>query len=244
MLTSHELERYSRQISFPHWGKAGQETLQHSTVCVAGAGGLGSAVALYLAAAGVGHLRICDSDVVELSNLNRQILHTAPKIGVLKAKSARQTLHELNPTIQIDVFPIRMTLETVEEVVGASQIIVDCLDNFPSRRILNRYAATKQIPFLYAGVQGMEGMVSMFHPPETPCLECIFPNDPESTPPPVIGAIPGLVGSIQALETLKYLLGIGELLTGKLLIVDGMRMTFQPIQIEPNPECPICSSAA
>lgn len=236
--------RYQRQISVPGWGEEGQRHVSSARVFVAGAGGLGSPVAIYLAAAGVGEIRICDADRVELSNLNRQILHSDERIGEYKVESAAKTLRQLNPTIQ--VFPYREFLDqsNADRVIGKSDIVIDCLDNYETRYLLNEYCIENEIPLVHGAIWGLVGQVSFLSPPETPCLKCIVPTPPPKQIIPVLGATPGVVGSLQAMEALKYLAGIGSNLKGTMLFFDGEEMTFTPLQVRRNEACPACSHLA
>lgn len=241
-LTPYDLTRYKRQLAIDGWGEAGQLKLKSASVFIAGAGGLGSPVALYLAAAGVGRLVVCDSDAVELSNLNRQIMHADERIGENKAISAGRTLRTLNPSIEVVTLTEYLNAENVERLVGLPDIVVDCLDTFKTRHVLNAYCVRSGIPLVHAGIMGLMGQVTFIDSPATPCLACIIPVDQpaESGPTPVSGPVPGIIGSIQALEVLKHLTGIGETLRGRLLIMDGIDMRFDTIRIEKNPECPVC----
>jgi adenylyltransferase/sulfurtransferase len=222
------------------WGEAGQLVLKRSSVFVAGAGGLGSPVAMYLAAAGVGEIKLCDADTVELSNLNRQILHSDARIGELKAVSAGRTLKELNPTLNIVPCTDYLDAHNVEQIVGKPDVVVDCLDNYETRYLLNAYCVKYKIPFVHGAVSGMTGQVTFVQTPDTPCLRCIFPSAPPKSVFPVVGATPGFVGCIQALEALKFLTGVGTTLRGKLGIFDGEDMTFMLIDVERAPNCPDC----
>jgi adenylyltransferase/sulfurtransferase len=239
-LTEAEYQRYHRQIILPGWGVEGQEKVKEAVVFIAGAGGLGSPVAIYLAAAGVGRIRICDDSEPEISNLNRQILHTDADIGKKKALSAKEMLNKVNPHVKIEPLPFRIERENVDELIGDARIIIDCMDNFPTRHILNEYAVRKRMPFVHGGVIGMCGQITFIHSPETPCLHCIFPGSPPREVFPVVGATPGVIGTLEALEVLKYITGIGENLKGRLLIWDGERMEFQEIAIKKYPNCPVC----
>jgi adenylyltransferase/sulfurtransferase len=239
-LTEDDLTRYQRQMLLPGWGEAGQEKLKSARAFIAGAGGLGSPAAVYLAAAGVGELRICDADVVELSNLNRQILHPEERIGVSKAISAGKTLRAQNAAICIQVFPERLDESSIERVAGSPDIVLDCLDNYETRYLLNRYCLAQHIPLVHAAVWGFTGQLSFLHPPETPCLRCIVPSPPPTSVFPIVGAIAGLVGCLQAAEALKHLAGVGSALRNTLLVVDAEEMEFFRLQATRRPECPDC----
>ncbi len=241
-LTSYDIERYSRQMLIDGWGERGQRKLKNAEVFISGAGGLGSPVAIYLAVAGVGKIRICDFDVPDLSNLNRQILHHDVRIGVNKALSAKKTLEILNPAISIREIPEKIVAGNVDDLVGASQIIVDCMDNFETRLILNKCAIRKKIPLVYASIWGISGYLSFIRVPETPCLACIFPEPPPREKFPVVGAAPGVIGCLEALEVLKYITGVGVNLKNKLLVWDGAAMDFRKISIRPNKECSVCGA--
>jgi adenylyltransferase/sulfurtransferase len=239
-LTEAEYQRYHRQIILPGWGVEGQEKVKEAVVFIAGAGGLGSPVAIYLAAAGVGRIRICDDSEPEVSNLNRQILYTDADIGKKKVLSAQEMLYGVNLHVRVEALPFRIERENVDELIGDARIIIDCMDNFPTRHILNEYAVRKRMPFVHGGVIGMCGQITFIHSPETPCLHCIFPGSPPREVFPVVGATPGVIGTLEALEVLKYITGIGENLKGRLLIWDGERMEFQEIAIKKYPNCPVC----
>ena len=239
-LTDYDRNRYTRQMMISGWGSEGQLKLKNSTVFIAGAGGLGNPVATYLTVAGVGEIKICDFDTIEVPNLNRHILYNDRNIGDLKVKSASRTLRELNPFISISTSVDQLNAKNIDNIIGKPDVIVDCLDNFETRFLLNHYAVTQKIPVVYAAVRGMIGQVTFLIPPETPCLQCIFPEIPPKEVSPVLGATPGIVGSIQAMEALKFLTGIGTLLKNRLLIVDGEEMTFNSITIRRKSSCPEC----
>jgi molybdopterin/thiamine biosynthesis adenylyltransferase/molybdopterin converting factor small subunit len=241
-LTDYDRTRYDRQMMIEGWGAEGQSKLKASSVFVAGAGGLGSPVSIYLAIAGVGELRLCDADRPELSNLNRQILHTDKRIGELKAVSAEKTLRELNPTIKIVTYSDYLDENSVERIVGKPDIIVDCLDNFETRYLLNSYCVENNIPFVHGAIWGMMGQVTFLHPPETPCLRCLVPKPPPKELFPVVGVTPGIIGCIQAMEVLKYLVGVGTPLKGRLLVFDGEEMTFNSANVIRTPSCQECGS--
>jgi molybdopterin/thiamine biosynthesis adenylyltransferase len=239
-LNSSEKERYTRQMIISDWGESGQQKIKNSTVFIAGAGGLGSPVSVYLAAAGVGTLRICDCGEPELSNLNRQILHSESDIGINKAISAEASIKLLNSNVRVEPITNRITEETVEGIVGDADIIVDCLDNFEARHILNEFAVKKTLPFIHAGIHGLSGQVTFIHTPETPCLRCVFPGVVPKQVFPVVGVTPGIIGTIESAEVLKWIVGIGDNLKNQLLIWEGDTMDFQKIAIKKDPDCPVC----
>ncbi len=239
-LTDYDRTRYDRQMLIHGWGEEGQIKLKASQVFIAGAGGLGSPVSIYLAVAGVGEMRICDADKLELSNLNRQILHTDARVGELKSASAEKTLRELNPTLNIVAHSDYIDKNSIERVIGRPDIIVDCLDNFETRYLLNSYCIQNRIPLVHGAIWGMMGQVTFVSPPETPCLRCLCPEPPPKEIFPVVGATPGIIGCVQAMETLKYLTGVGTMLKGKLLILDGEEMDFNSVNVKRSPSCPEC----
>mgnify|MGYP001411260663 CR=1 FL=1 len=239
-LLRHDLKRYGRQMIIDGWGEAAQKKLRESTVFVAGAGGLGSSAAVYLAAAGIGTIKICDHDVVEISNLNRQILHDHTRIGVKKALSARLTLEKVNNNVEVIPLTEKITDENADRLVGDADIIVDCMDNFPARYALTKSAPNKNIPFIFGSVWGMEGRLTFIQPPATPCLMCIFPDPPPREVFPIVGATAGVVGSLQALEAVKYLAGVEINIKGKLLVWDGGSMEFRKFNLYRDPECAVC----
>jgi molybdopterin/thiamine biosynthesis adenylyltransferase len=241
-LTPEENERYNRQMILPSWGQEAQAALKRSCVFVAGAGGLGSPVALYLAAAGVGTLRICDAGDVKLSNLNRQILHAEDRIGQNKALSAVQTLQAVNPAVQVIPLCDTITADNVASLVGEARLMVDCLDNFQTRYILNDHAVKTGLPLVHAGVNGFAGQIAFIHPPQTACLACLVTEAPPPETFPILGATAGTVGCLEALEALKYLTGTGELLEGRLLFFDGETMQVQEVRFDRDPECRVCGS--
>ena len=191
--------------------------------------------------AGVGRVRLCDADRIELSNLNRQFLHPDDRLGQLKAASAEQTLQALNPAINVTAYPDYLDERNVASMVSGSDIVVDCLDNYETRYLLNRYCLEHDIPFVHGAIWGLSGQVSFLHPPETPCLRCLAPVPPPKEKFPAVGATSGLIGSIQAMEVLKHLTGIGETLKGTLLLFDGEEMSFMPVAVKPAFACPDCS---
>jgi len=240
MLTDYDQTRYARQTLIHGWGDEGQRKLKEATVVVVGAGGLGSPMSIYLAVAGVGHIVICDADKVELSNLNRQILHSDARIGHDKADSAAQTLRELNPAITITSHRQRIDSSNIARIVGKPAIIVDCLDNYETRYLLNTYAIEVGVPLVHGAIWGLLGQVTFIQPPQTPCLRCLAPEPPPKSVFPVLGATPGLIGCIQAMEVLKYLTGVGQNLRGRLLFIDGEDMSFNTLTFARVPNCPAC----
>lgn len=239
MLTDYDKLRYQRQMSLTGWD---QNRLKEATVFIAGAGGLGSPVAIYLAVAGVGNIHLCDMDKIELSNLNRQILHPDARIGQLKVQSAKKTVAELNPTLNITAHADYLDESNIDHLVGQPDIIVDCLDNYETRYLLNQYCYRHHIPLAHGAIWGLAGQMTFIHPPETPCLRCLVPEAPPSEVFPVVGATPGVIGSLQAMETLKYLTGLGETLQGRLLLFDGEEMTFMEVETRRDPACPVCGA--
>lgn len=238
--TDEELKRYHRQMLIDGWGETAQEKLKNSTVFIAGAGGLGSPVAIYLAVAGIGHIRICDFDSLDLTNLNRQILHDHTRIGTNKAVSGKYTIEKMNPYVNVTALSETIVAGNVDELVGNSDIIVDCMDNFPARYLLNESAIRKNIPLVYGSIRGMDGMLSFIKSPETPCLRCLFPEAPPNEVFPVLGATPGVIGCLQAIETIKYLTGIGTNIKGKLLVWDGGKTEFRIFNAQKDSKCPTC----
>ncbi len=234
---------YARQVGLPGWGIKAQKRLKEATVFVAGSGGLGSPVLLYLAAAGVGTLLACDFDKVDPSNLNRQILHSFETLGSDKVESARKTLNHLNPFVNIIPIKTKITSLNAERLIGNADIIVDCLDNFKARHILNTVSVKKQIPMVHAGVSEMRGQITFLHPPETPCLACFLPIKDNKKKNNIVGATAGVIGSMQALEVIKHITGIGQTLNNRLLFWDGLSTNFEIINIKKNPRCTVCKNA-
>ena len=241
-LSAEELARYQRQMMIDGWGERTQQALRASTVFVAGMGGLGSPVSIYLAVAGIGRLVVCDFDRVEHSNLNRQILHDPSRVGTSKVVSAHATLTRLNPKIEVVALDTLITEDNVDELVGNAQLIVDCMDNFETRYVLNDSAIRKGIPLVHGSVCGLEGRLTFIHVPETACLRCIFPAAPPRVVPPVLGATPGVIGALQAMEVVKYFAKVGSNLTGRLLAWDGGSMDFQSFRTQRDPKCSSCAA--
>ena len=238
---NYHLSRYHRQVTMDGWGPEAQERLSSSRAFIAGVGGLGCPVAMNLVLAGVGHLRICDADTVDITNLNRQFLHGETDIGALKTSSARSSLLSVNSNVKIETFPEKITAENVDSLVGDADIILDCLDNFTARHAIGQCAVRKGIPLVHGAVWGMEGRIAVFHPPEAPCLQCVFPEAPEPVETPVLGAVTSAVGSMQAIEAVHFLAGEPVALKGRMLIMDFSAMSFQELELSPDPECTVCS---
>ena len=242
MLTPSEIERYDRQIMIGEIGQEGQEKLKGSRVFIAGAGGLGSPIASYLTAAGIGMIRMIDHDQVALSNLNRQILHWEEDIGRKKVDSAKKKLKNLNSAVEIETIGETITEDNVSQLVDGCDVIVDAMDNLPTRYILNRCAIEKNIPFFHGAVNGFEGRVMTIIPGETACLRCMYRGPVPQEKFPVIGVAPAVIGCIQATEVIKYLVGIGKLLINRLLIYNGLEVTFSEFTVNKNPNCDHCGS--
>ncbi|RKZ78210.1 MAG: molybdopterin-synthase adenylyltransferase MoeB [Candidatus Parabeggiatoa sp. nov. 1] len=241
-----QLLRYSRQILLPQVGIEGQERLLNAKVLIIGLGGLGSPAAMYLAAAGVGHLRLCDFDVVDLSNLQRQIIHSTSDIGKPKVESARETLLALNPLIE--VIPIYQQLDepALTEQVAEVDVVLDCTDNLPTRFAINKACVDTQTPLVFGAAIRMEGQISVFQneQPDSPCYRCLYPNEeaPVETcaQTGILAPMVGIIGSLQALEAMKLIMKVGETLTGWVLLLDGFNMEFNHIKLVKNPDCPVC----
>jgi molybdopterin/thiamine biosynthesis adenylyltransferase len=247
-LTGDQRGRYSRHILLPEVGEEGQIRLLQSKALIVGAGGLGSPAALYLAAAGVGTIGIVDFDVVDTTNLQRQILHNIDRIGQSKVESARETLASLNPDVKILTYNERLTADNVLQILSGYDVVVDGGDNFPTRYLVNDAALHLRIPVVHGSIFRFEGQVTVFEPYMGPCYRCQYaePPPPELAPScaeaGVLGVLPGIIGSLQAMETLKILLGIGDSLRGRLLTFDGLSQEFTTLNIRRDPSCPACSS--
>lgn len=231
-------EKYVRQIML--FGEEGQKKLRKAKIFVAGAGGLGSPISTYLAIAGIGKIILADFDSVELSNLNRQFLHHEKDVGREKIKSAEEKLLSLNPEIKIETIRERITEENADSVVPSCDLIIDALDNFDARHVLNRLAVERNIPLVHGAVSGYRGQVTTVIPGKTPCLYCIFPTSLKKEVFPVLGTTPGVIGTIQANEAIKYITGQGKLLEGRLLLWDGLSCSFSELKINKTENCPIC----
>ncbi len=240
MLTADELKKYDRQMMIRGFGEEGQEKLKRAKVFVAGAGGLGCASTIYLTAAGVGRIRIVDNDRVELSNLNRQILHWNVDIGRNKVESAVEKLGKLNRDVEIEAIEETITGDNIARLVAGSDLIVDAMDNLPTRYELNKAALQKNIPFFHGAVYGFEGRAMTIIPGKTACLRCVYRGVIPEKKFPVIGVTPAVIGCIQATEVIKYIVGVGELLTDRLLVYDGLNLKFTELNVRRDPDCPHC----
>jgi molybdopterin/thiamine biosynthesis adenylyltransferase len=243
-MSEREKERYGRQMLLPGWGEAAQEKLRKAVVFIAGAGGLGSPAALYLAAAGVGTLRICDSEDVELSNLNRQLLYSGEDVGGPKVTAAARFLARLNPHVEVVPLHARISDGSIAALAADAVLLLDCLDNFETRFVLNRFAVKRGLPLIHAGVTGLSGQITFIHPPATGCLACLVPEAPAAAAGlfPILGATAGVLGTLQATAALKYLTACGSVLTNRLLFYDGESMDFQEVILERDPGCAVCGT--
>ena len=245
-LSHKEIHRYSRHLLIPDVGLAGQQKLKAASVLIIGTGGLGSPVALYLAAAGVGRIGLVDYDLVDFSNLQRQIIHGESRLGDLKVESARDRLLDLNSEIQVDIYNEFITSENAFEIAEPYDLIIDCTDNFPTRYLVNDLCVLTGKPNVYGSIFQFDGQASVFSAEQGPCYRCLFPEPPPPGMVPscaeggVFGVLPGTIGSIQAAEALKLILGIGEPLIGRLLLFDALDMSFQTVKVHKNPGCRIC----
>src|SRR5947209_7222140 len=246
-LTAEQRERYSRHLLLPEVGMDGQVKLLDAKVLLLGAGGLGSPAALYLAAAGVGTLGIVDNDEVDVSNLQRQVIHSTERIGVSKVDSAEQTITALNPDVKVKKYDLRLGPENIMDVLPGYDVVVDGLDNFPTRYLLNDASVRLGIPVVSAAILGFEGQLSVFKPYDGPCYRCLFPVPPPAELAPscgangVLGVLPGTMGLLQATEVVKLILGEGDPLIGRLLMYDALAATFTEVRVRRDPQCPICS---
>ena len=249
-LSQEQKQRYSRHLLIPEVGAEGQAKLLASKALFIGAGGLGSPAALYLAAAGVGTIGIVDFDVVDLSNLQRQILHTNERVGERKVESARKTITALNPDVNVVTYEEMLVAENVERIINGYDVIIDGTDTFETRYLLNDAAVAKGIPVIHASVFRFEGQLTTFIPFEGPCYRCLYPTPPPPELAPgcsvagVLGVVPGIMGMLQANEALKVLLGIGETLAGRLLLFDALDTSFTELKLRRDPACPVCSTEA
>jgi len=249
-LDADQRNRYQRHLLLPEVGEAGQQRLLESKVLLLGAGGLGSPAALYLAAAGVGTIGIVDMDVVDSSNLQRQILHNLDRIGERKVDSAKKTITAMNPDVDVVTYDVRLGADNVLDIINSYDVIVDGTDNFPTRYLVNDAALLKKIPVVHGSIFRFEGQATIFYPYEGPCYRCLVPEPPPAELAPscaeagVLGVLPGIIGSIQAVETIKLLLDLGEPLVGRLLAYDALEESFRTFKIRRDPECPACGENA
>ena len=250
VLSPDQRNRYHRHLLLPEVGEAGQQKLLDAKVLLLGAGGLGSPAALYLAAAGVGTLGIVDMDAVDESNLQRQILHNMDRVGDRKVDSAKKTLTALNPDVNVVGYDARLGADNVLDIIDGYDLIIDGADNFPTRYLVNDASLLKRIPVVHGSIFRFEGQVTVFAPYEGPCYRCLFPEPPPAEMAPscaeagVLGVLPGIVGSIQAMEAIKLVLGLGDTLVGRLMAYDAMEETFRTFRVPRDPECPACGDNA
>ena len=243
-LSQSELERYNRQIIIDGWGKEGQTKLKKSSVAVVGVGGLGCVSSTYLVAAGVGKLILIDNDKTSLSDLNRQVLYTLKDIGQFKAETAKKRLVTLNPEIKVETVLEEVSGDNISKIIGNVDAVVDGLDNWKTRFIINDFCVKNRVPLFHAGVSQFYGQIITVMPGKGPCLRCIFPKEPSETKiNPIFGGIPSALASLQVIEVIKCLTGIGKPLVGRMLFIDGEEMTIETAEIKKNPNCPACSSS-
>jgi molybdopterin/thiamine biosynthesis adenylyltransferase len=246
MFTEEQIERYSRHIILKGVGGKGQQKLLGGKVLIIGAGGLGSPIALYLAAAGVGTIGIADADVVELSNLQRQIAHQTKDIGAPKVLSARDKMEAMNPDVRVNTYHTWISADNIPDIIKDYDFVIDGTDNFAAKFLINDACVLAGKPYSHGGILHFVGQTLTFIPGQSACYRCIFPAPPPKDAIPtcsqagVLGVLPGVIGMMQATEALKYLLGMGELLTGRLLVYDALAMTFRTVKVRRNPHCPIC----
>lgn len=245
-LSHEEVKRYSRHLIMPEVGMEGQKKLKAASILLIGAGGLGSPLAMYLAAAGVGRLGLVDYDVVDYTNLQRQIIHGTKDVGRPKLESAKARINDINPHVQVDTYEVPLTSQNALEIFAPYDIVIDGTDNFPTRYLTNDACVLLGKPNVYGSIFRFEGQASIFHAKEGPCYRCLFPAPPPPGLVPscaeggVLGVLPGTIGAIQATEAIKYILGIGESLVGRLLLYDALTMNVDYVKLRKNPNCPIC----
>ncbi len=249
IFSTEQLERYSRHFALHDIGAAGQKKLLQSSVMVIGAGALGSGALMYLAAAGVGTIGIADYDQVELSNLQRQVIHNTDSLGINKALSAERTIGRLNPDVTVQTYPERISPDNIQAVIEPYDFVIDGTDRFESKFLINDACVLSKKPYSHAGAVRFEGQTMTYVPGQGPCLRCILENIPphedaaSCSQAGVLGAVPGILGGIQAMEAIKYLLGIGTLLVGKVLFLDGLHMHLKTLGVpHANPDCPVCGA--
>ena len=245
-MTDEQIERYSRHIILKEVGAKGQKKLLNGSVLIIGAGGLGAPAALYLAAAGVGHIGIVDADEVDLSNLQRQVIHATADIGKAKVKSAKESMEAINPDVKVSTYRMFVDSTNIRELIREYDFIIDGTDNFPAKFLINDACVLEKKPFSHAGIIRFQGQLMTYVPGEGPCYRCVFKNPPPKDAVPtckqagVIGAMAGTIGTLQAMEAIKYLIGKGDLLTGKLLTYDALKMEFRKINLKRDCKCAVC----
>jgi sulfur-carrier protein adenylyltransferase/sulfurtransferase len=246
-LTPEQRARYSRHALLPEIGVEGQLKLLDAKVLLLGAGGLGSPTALYLAAAGIGKIGIVDDDVVDVSNLQRQVIHTTDSVGMAKVDSAERAIKDLNPGVEVEKFNLRMDASNIMEIIDGYDVIVDGVDNFPTRYLLNDATVRTKTPVVSASILGFDGQLSVFAPYEGPCYRCLYPTPPPAELAPscgaagVLGVLPGVMGLLQSVEVIKLITGAGDTMAGRLLLYDALGTTFTELKVRRDPDCPICS---
>jgi molybdopterin/thiamine biosynthesis adenylyltransferase len=247
-LTNQQIARYGRNIALKQLGTSGQKKLLSSKVLIVGLGGLGSPVALYLAAAGIGTLGLLDSDTVQLTNLQRQVIHNTERIGTQKVDSAKKSIQAINPDVKVETYYERATAENISPIIRRYHFVIDGTDNFPGKFLINDACFFEKVAFSHAGVIGFEGQLMTVLPGKTVCYRCIFNAPPPAMAVPspaevgVLGVVPAVIGTLQATEAIKYLLGKGDLLTNTLLSYDALKMEFRKVHLKRNPKCPICGN--
>lgn len=246
-LSNEEIRRYSRHLILPEFGMEGQRKLKQGSVLLIGAGGLGSPLALYLAAAGVGHIGLLDFDVVDESNLQRQIAHGTSTLGMLKTESAKSRIQDLNPNVEVTTYETQITSDNALDLIRPYDVVIDGTDNFPTRYLTNDASVMLGKPNVYGSIFRFEGQATVFHPKDGgPCYRCLYPEPPPPGLVPscaeggVLGVLPGVIGTIQATEAIKLLTGIGETLIGRLLLYDALNLQFRQLKLRRNPSCPVC----
>ena len=246
-LTEKEIQRYSRHLIMPEVGMAGQQKLKQASVLIVGAGGLGSPLSLYLSAAGIGKLGIVDFDVVEFSNLQRQVIHGTQDVGKPKLESAKARIRSVNPNVEVETYETRLKKENALDIIGSYDMVIDGTDNYPTRYLINDACVLLKKPNIYGSIFRFEGQASVFDAQSGPCYRCLYAKPPPPGLVPncaeggVLGILPGLIGTIQATEAVKRIMGVGESLVGRLLLFDALKMSFRELRLKKNPDCPICS---
>lgn len=245
-LSNEEILRYSRHIIIPEVGMTGQKKLKEASVLIIGAGGLGSPVGLYLAAAGVGRLGIVDFDIVDETNLQRQIIHTTKDVGRAKLESAKEKIEAINPNVKVETYETRLTSENAFDIISKYDLVVDGTDNFPTRYLINDACVFLNKPYVYGSILRFDGQVTVFNPRKGPCYRCLYPAPPPPELVPscaeggVLGVLPGIIGSLQALEAIKLIISKGDSLVGRLLLFDALKLKFEELNFHKDPNCPIC----